>query len=83
MPSFKSLMPVRGSLHAAQSARLFDLEVALEALEKAEAEYRRSHDLYGGDDLRVGRLWDRMRRCGDHARKLLKKKGGVGWPGNF
>lgn len=48
----------------------------LRALANAEAEYRRSHDLFGTDDMRTGRAWDAMRRAGDKARAILTALGG-------
>lgn len=47
------------------------LLIALTYLEAAEANYRKIHDLAGDGNIRTGRAWDHMRRCGDHARMVL------------
>ncbi len=44
------------------------LHFAAAALAEAEAQYRATHDLCGGDHLRTGHAWDRMRRAGDLVR---------------
>lgn len=52
------------------------LRAALKECAETEAEYRKAHDLYGDGDMRAGRAWDRMRRSGDAARKLLGESDG-------
>lgn len=47
------------------------LLITLADLEAAEAAYRKIHDLAGDGNIRTGRAWDHMRRCGDHARMVL------------
>lgn len=48
------------------------LREGLANLERAESEYRWAHDTIGGGDIKTGRAWDLMRRCGDRARALLE-----------
>lgn len=43
----------------------------LDDLQRAEAEYRRMHDLHGDDSMWAGHAWDLMRRAGDKARAAL------------
>lgn len=50
------------------SARHADALAHLSRLADAEAHYRKSHDLHGGDDRRTGRAWDEMRHAGEAAR---------------
>lgn len=55
-------------------ARIHELEEALGSLEKAEADYRRLQDLFGGSERVTARAWDQMRCCGDHARFVLTRR---------
>jgi hypothetical protein len=48
-----------------------DAVEALDALQRAEAEYRATHDFKGDDHRDTGRAWDRMRAAGNAARSLL------------
>jgi len=57
-----------------QSAPASDvLREALDDLQKAEAAYRKAHDLHGDADRYTGRMWDLMRRAGDKARTALSQ----------
>lgn len=40
-------------------------------LQRAEAAYRRAHDLHGSASREAGRAWDIMRRAGDRVRRAL------------
>jgi hypothetical protein len=51
-----------------ERVRLVD---ALEALERAEADYRHAHDLHGDGSLEAGIAWKDLRQAGDKARKIL------------
>lgn len=58
------------------------LRDVLTRLAGAEADYRRIHDLVGGDHRETGRAWDLMRRAGDAARALLNSTNTTEGQGN-
>jgi hypothetical protein len=63
--------------HAHQSTGAVErLRESLDDLQRAEAAYRKAHDLHGDADRYTGRMWDLMRRAGDKARAALAIKGG-------
>jgi hypothetical protein len=50
-----------------------ELVAVLKELADYEQRYRASHDQRGSGHIQTGRLWDAMRRAGDHARAALAK----------
>ncbi|WIA55470.1 hypothetical protein N6H05_01845 [Sphingobium sp. WTD-1] len=51
--------------------QLDTIRTAACALQLAEANYRRAHDLHGDAARETGRAWDEMRRAGDRVRRTL------------
>ena len=66
----KEIEIARAALSRANTEQWRELLESADALDDAQCQYRKSHDLRGSGDINTGGWWDKMRHAGDKYRAI-------------